>query len=267
MKKALSLVALLLILAVGPAQANRYDLQLGKLVDDGCNISCAQPLFNGLMRELGLVLGPVFLSPAETLGLNGFAFGFEGSVVPINNNRDYWKAAEGNPGSVVFIPRMHVRKGLPFSFEIGTQMAYLPESELFNMGAEIKWALNEGFYFIPDLAVRLAINHTLGSKDFELTNGGWDVSLSKAFGVGGMVSLTPYVGYNMFFVHASSHVVLDNTSARNQVVFASVDWQDNMMHRFFAGLRLITNVFEITAEGLFSDQKLHIFSFRLGFDY
>jgi len=39
MKKALSLVALLLILAVGPAQANRYDLQLGKLVDDGCNIS------------------------------------------------------------------------------------------------------------------------------------------------------------------------------------------------------------------------------------
>ncbi|RLB59685.1 MAG: hypothetical protein DRI34_01040 [Deltaproteobacteria bacterium] len=257
-----------LALISGAARANRYDLHLGNFVSDNCTVSCGQELFDQLMRELGLATAPVFLSPAETLGLNGFSFSLEGSVVPIHNDEDYWQVAtEGDPSSVLFIPHIHIRKGLPFSFEVGAQMSYVPESELFVMGAELKWALNEGFYFIPDFAVRFSINHMIGAKDFELSTGGWDVSLSKAFGVGGMLSLTPYVGYNMMFVHASSHVVLDSTAAMNQVVFGTVNWQDNMFHRFFVGCRLKTYIFQITVEGLFSNNNLHMFNFKLGFDY
>ncbi len=262
------LLVLMVLLPAQIARANRYDLHLGNLVDDACTVSCGQELFNKLMRELGLATGMVILAPAETLGLNGFSFALEGSVVPIHNDEEYWqKATEGSPGSVLFIPHLHVRKGLPFSFEVGAQFSLLPESELFNMGAELKWALNEGFFFVPDLAVRVAINHAVGSKDFELTTGGWDVSLSKAFGIGGMLALTPYAGYNMFFVHASSHVLLDNTSTMHQLVFSEVNWQDNMMHRFFVGVRLTTYIFEVTVEGLFTDQDLHMFNFKLGFDY
>lgn len=251
-----------------PALANRYDLHLGNFINDTCSGDCSQQLFHDLMRELGMASAPVFLSPAETLGLNGFSFALEGSVVPINNDADYWQlATEGSPGSVLFIPHLHVRKGLPFSFEVGAQLSMVPESELFVVGAEVKWAMNEGFYLIPDLAIRFAVNHIIGSKDFELTNGGWDISVSKAFGIGGMFSLTPYAGYNMLFIHASSHVVLENTTEMDQFVFSKVNWKDNMIHRFFVGLRLTTYIFQITVEGLFSNHDLHMFNFKLGFDY
>ena len=257
-----------------PAQAARYDLSLGNYFSPSCTGTCPQERFQSMMTELGLVTAPVFLAPAETLGLNGFEFAFEGSVVPINNGEAYWtEAAEGNPGSVLFIPRVHVRKGLPFSCEVGTQLSYVPESELFVAGAEFKWALNEGFYFIPDLAVRFALNHMIGAKDFELTMGGWDVSLSKAFGIGGMLSLTPYAGYNMLFIHASSHVVIyqpdpvaDPTNW-DQRVFDTVNWNDNMQHRFFVGCRMKTFIFQVVVEGSFASHSVNVFSFKLGFDY
>jgi hypothetical protein len=273
------LLGLALTLASGPATAARYDLSLGRYFTSTCDLNCAQQNFENLVLELGQILAPIQLSPAETAGLNGFTFGIVGTIAPISNTSEFWSAAtEGNPDSVLFIPRIHVTKGLPFSFEIGTQLAYIPESELFAAGAELKWALNEGFYFIPDLAVRFSLNHMIGAKDFELTTGGWDISLSKAFGIGGMLALTPYAGYNMYFVHSSSHVVIginpDDTFTN--YVFTEVNWQDHMLHRFFVGLRLTTFIFQVILEGVFNlshdfDGRtidgVSMFNFKLGFDY
>ena len=272
--------ALLALLVGSPAKAARYDLTLGRFINyidpgtqerfyrdsEGNNVS-PQVLFEGLMTELGMITAPVFLAPAETLGLNGFSFSLEGTIAPISNDENFWtEPIEGKPGSVLFIPHIHMRKGLPFSTEIGAQLSYIPESELFIVGAEAKWALNEGFYWIPDLAVRFTINHMIGSKDFELSTGGWDISLSKAFGVGGMLSLTPYAGYNMHFIHSSSHVVLEDTSEMSDYVFGEMNWQDNMHHRFFFGCRLKTFIFQVTLEGIISD-SVSLFNFKLGFDY
>jgi hypothetical protein len=270
---------LLLGLLIGsPAKAGRYDISLGKFVTSSCPIGdfttgefqpgCAQLLFEGLMTELGMISAPVFLAPAETLGLNGFSFSLEGTIAPISNSEDFWTIpTEGKPSSVIFIPHIHVRKGLPFSTEIGAQLSYIPESELFVVGAEAKWALNEGFYWIPDLAVRFSINHMIGSKDFELSTGGWDISMSKAFGVGGMLSLTPYAGYNMHFIHASSHVILDATPDMLGQVFNEMNWNDNTHHRFFFGCRLKTFIFQFTLEGIIGLDSVSLFNFKLGFDY
>jgi hypothetical protein len=250
-----------------PAQAARYDLHLGKFFNENLTTEQSQALFESLMTELGLVTAPIFLAPAETLGLNGFDLSIEGTIAPISDTENFWvMAAEGDPASILFIPHVHVRKGLPFSTEIGTQISYIPESELFIVGAEFKWALNEGFYYIPDLAVRFSINHMVGSKDFELTAGGWDISLSKAFGVGGMLSLTPYAGYSMVFVHASSHVVLEDSAAMTGRVFSEMSWDDNSFHRFFVGVRLKTYIFQVVAEGIFCSE-VTLFNFKLGFDY
>ncbi len=284
---------LLALLVCTTAQASRYDFSLGRYFSGQCETSCAgqanptqclmdcaQGRFESLMIELGHITAPVFLAPAETLGLNGFAFGFEGSVAPIQGGKPYWtEVTEGNPADAVFIPRVHVRKGLPFSFEVGTQLSYIPESEMFVVGAELKWSLNEGLYYVPDVAVRVAINHTVGPKEFELTTGGWDLSISHPFGLGGMATLTPYAGYNMLFIHTSSHVVLDdhlvnlddndptNDTPRTHV-FQEVAWDDHMYHRFFVGLRLTTHIFQFAAEGIFAlDPQINMFNFMLGLDY
>lgn len=273
----LTLIAALMFSA-SPASAAKYDLNLGRYFSATCDINCAQANYDSLMKELGQITAPIFLAPAETLGLNGFTFGIEGSVVPIQHDQEFWTAAtEGTPGSVLFIPHIHIRKGLPFSFEVGTQLSYIPDSELFTVGAEVKWAVNEGFHYIPDLSVRIAINHTVGAKDFELTTGGWDVALSKAFGIAGMLSLTPYAGYNMLFVHSSSHVVIEIDQTVNPPVFENwvfneVTWNKTMFHRFFFGLRLTTFIFQLAVEGVFTmdandAEGISMFNFKLGFDY
>jgi hypothetical protein len=283
--------ALFLFGLASPAGASRYDFNLGRYFDraNPCytnNTSdaaamrrCAQARFESLMIELGHLTAPVFLSPAESLGLNGFAIGFVGSVAPIKGGEAYWtEVTEGKPASAVFIPRVHIRKGLPFSFEVGTQLAYIPESQMFVVGAELKWSLNEGFYYVPDVAVRVSINHTVGPKEFELTTGGWDLSISHSFGLGGMVTLTPYAGYNMHFVHTSSHVVLDTSGydpanpdpgyVPGNWVFEEVSWDDHMFHRFFVGLRLTTFIFQLAVEGVFAlDPQINMFNFMLGIDY
>ncbi len=271
-----SSLILALTLTVGPARAARYDLSLGNYFSNrpgACNsdFNCAQGLFESLMTELGQVTAPVFLAPAETLGLNGFTFAIEGTVAPISKDEEFWTLpTEGDPSSVLFIPHIHIRKGLPFSFELGTQLSYLPDSEMFILGAEIKWALNEGFYYVPALAFRVAINHMIGPKEFELSTGGWDVSLSKAFGIGGMLALTPYAGYNMMFIHASSHEVIpaiEGACSTLTCVFESMNWDDNIHHRFFVGLRLTTFIFQVVAEGAFTQDGVNMFNFKLGFDY
>jgi len=103
--------------------------------------------------------------------------------------------------------QIHVRKGLPFSFELGGTLTKLMESDMFALGGELKWAFNEGFYYLPDIAVRVAANRLLGSRDLDMLTGGLDVSISHPFGIGGLLSVTPYAGWNLLFVNASSHVL------------------------------------------------------------
>jgi hypothetical protein len=282
-------IGILVCLVDTPALAGRYDLVLGRLctTDSNNQITCSQEKFENLMTELGLITAPVFLAPAETLGLTGFEFALEGTVAPTHSTRNYWKGkiyptdsdentvsvSEGNPQSLIFIPHIHIRKGLPFSFEIGAQLSYIPESEMFTIGAEVKWAFNEGFHYIPDFAVRISMNHMIGPEDFELSTGGWDISISKAFGLGGMASLTPYAGYNMLFINASAHTVLvladpnlSGSEGNRPWVFKTMKWQDNMHHRVFIGCRLITYIFQFVVEGAFS-KEASLFNVKIGFDY
>ncbi|MDY0058443.1 MAG: hypothetical protein RBU45_01405 [Myxococcota bacterium] len=172
-------------------------------------------LFRQFATDFGMVMSPKFLAPAETLGQAGFDIGVDASFSAIANKEPHWTMAmqeEGTaPNSLLSTMQVHVRKGLPFSFELGGTLTKLFESEAYALGGELKWAFNEGFYYLPDIAARVAVNRLLGSRDLDLLTGGFDLSISHPFGIGGMLSLTPYAGWNMLFIHASSHV-LDATA-------------------------------------------------------
>lgn len=168
-------------------------------------------LFKKFATDFGMVMSPKFLAPAETLGQAGFDVGFEASFSAIDPTQEHWQKAspvEGQaPSDVLTTMQIHVRKGLPFSFELGGTLTKLMDSEMFALGGELKWAFNEGFYYLPDIAVRVGANRLLGSRDLDMLTGGLDVSISHPFGIGGLLSLTPYAGWNLLFINASSHVL------------------------------------------------------------
>lgn len=179
----------------------------------GCvlQVTADNELFEQFATGFGLVLGPKFLAPAETLGQAGFDVGFEASFSAIDPSADHWKTAAPDPtetpGDLLSTMQIHVRKGLPFSFELGGTLTKLFDSDMFALGGELKWALNEGFYYLPDIAVRGSINRLLGSRDLDLTTGGVDVSISHPFGIGGMLQFTPYAGWSLLYINAGSHVL------------------------------------------------------------
>jgi hypothetical protein len=280
-------LGLALTWCAGAALAGDKDLTLRRLSNrdevmvDGVTRYNALPdvdAFKSLTRDLGLVFAPRFMSPAETLGEAGFDVGMELSLSSVDNSAAHWRALDGGSPNNFLTGQLHVRKGLPFSLEVGSTLTHLFESEMFALGTEAKLALNEGFLYLPDLAVRGTFNTVLGSSDLNLATLGFDISISKSFGVVGVLNITPYAGYNYLTVIASSRL-LDVTPEdptpptineesgelefQPEFVFST---QTQSINRFFGGLRLLVGVLNITLEGAFAD-SVQTYSGRIGFDF
>src|SRR5262245_47023892 len=95
-----------LLVTSSPARADDNDLALSRFAtaaqpDMNGNIpiggvrldAAANSKFRSLASELGVVLAPKLLSPADTIGFGGFQFSFEYSLTHISNTADYWDAA------------------------------------------------------------------------------------------------------------------------------------------------------------------------------
>ncbi len=171
--------------------------------------------FEGLIKELGQALAPRLLEPAETLGQAGFSMGLSTSVQDIRNKADYWGRAMPVPGDapppVLTSLAMQMRKGLPWSFEIGGGITHLVGSGMYALGTDLKWALSDGLGIgdvrLPDLALRGSVNRLVGNRDLDLIVGGGDVTASYVVPLGGVAQLTPYVGWNLLVINGSSRVL------------------------------------------------------------
>ena len=198
-----------IMVAAAPSQANKLDLTIGRFIDCEYPSQCEADIatYERFMAEYAFGLSPKLMAPASTLGYSGFYMGLEGSLTPTPNGGDSndkrWYKGVGpldeSPG-VMFVPSVHVRKGLPWSMELGGTINYLAESELVGLGADVKWSIFEGYRHgfrgvLPDVAARGSVVRVLGQSDIDMTIIGVDASMSYPFGIGGMLSLTPYVGW------------------------------------------------------------------------
>jgi hypothetical protein len=101
-----------------------------------------------------------------------------------------------------------VRKGLPFSFEVGTVLTLLDDSDLLAVGVEGKWALHEDIFWpLPDLAIHGGVNTLLGSPDLVLTNLQIDALTSLPIGISSVVNLTPFAGYGVVLPFSASRLI------------------------------------------------------------
>lgn len=258
------------LLLASAAFADPYDFRisdLGNPSPGGFNHQLAADAnFRVFARQFGAALTSVNLSPPETLGHSGFAFSAELSSVFFGQQKVKLPTENRDFRGPLLIPSIHVRKGLPFSFELGARGAWIEKSRMGAGTLELKWAINEGFTYLPDIAVRGNITKLLNSRDFDLTAGGFDLGVGKQFAIGGMVTLTPYVGWNWVFVGASSGNVdfhpertladSDRSSAQEQFrdiyVFDSLQAADNSHHRLYGGFRFIGGVAMIGFEFSYS---------------
>jgi hypothetical protein len=223
-----------------------------------------QTQYKSLMSELGVVLAPRFLAPADTLGYNGFQIAFEASFTQIADKSDYWQKGVERV-SAGFLPTLSVmaRKGLwlPLpGFELGAGASKLIGANMYALQAYAKLALHEGFHGwpLPSLAVRGAVSRLTGSPEVDLTVVSIDASVSKSFGLGGTVTLDPYLGGNVLLTFVRGQVI-DTTP--NIDAFkdgpTSLDLNANttfpdpdtiVRWRVFAGFRLVYSILALSGE-------------------
>jgi len=282
MRRLAFLTALALIVPA-TAHADRYDFRLYQLGAPSSD-PAANKRFSAFMQELGVAITNWNLEPPETTGFAGFNFAFEYPVSLVNdsgtlNGIRYWPIDPAYTGTgALQMPGVHVRKGLPFSLELGVKANYIEGSNMVATTIEAKWALNEGFLYFPDLGARGWGTQLIGAREFTLTVAGFDLGLGKQIPINGMCTITPYVGWASVWVAASSNVVdfspgqseTDQFHAPNnasgtatQDVFNSVDIGTNRHNRFYGGIRFIGYVLELGLEGSWAQVNTDVTSYTV----
>ncbi len=280
---------LIWVAAMGAASTGRADPQdfdLTKLGNAASSSSAAaaNDNFRVFANQLGAAISSTDFSPPETLGHSGFNFAAGYSVAKVGDTQAQYWPRQGTPGSdALLMPSVMVRKGLPFSFELGSRFSYITYSRMAAVTLEVKWALNEGFLYLPDLGVRGHGTRLVGTRDFGLTTAGVDVGIGKQFALGGVVTLTPYAGWDFLMVSCVSGVVDFKDPATTTVAYAqanptsntatfnSVTMGQNHSNRFYAGLRFIASALELGAEASMTQTYLNkqtvVFSGKVGLDF
>ncbi|REG32005.1 hypothetical protein ATI61_105332 [Archangium gephyra] len=229
--------------------------------------------FRAFARTFAAVMTSANLMPPETLGHAGFSLNAELSVLglptPGREDGQVTIPTEGTPTNPLLLPSVHVRKGLPFSFELGARVGWIDRSDMFAATGELKWAVNEGFTWLPDIAVRAHVTRLMGNKDFDLTAAGLDFGVGKQFPLGGMVTLTPYGGLDLTGVAASTDTLdFDQARQRNTTtnpanpyagldntgVYQEVKLMENINSRLYGGVRFIGGALQLGAEVSLSNQ-------------
>ena len=119
------LLMLILVLIPGTASADKYDINYNRLANvtanaNGVTVQKNEGAFENLVRDIGIGLAK-FMGPASTLGALGFDVAYEIGFTDINETEDYWTdALDGESAdSMLTTSQLHIRKGPPFSMEIG----------------------------------------------------------------------------------------------------------------------------------------------------
>jgi hypothetical protein len=213
--------------------------------DISFNAGLAQGAFKDLSKEAGAALSYKNLSPAEPLGITGFDVGVESSFVSISTGKNnYWEKAFSNDApSMLVLPKLRARKGLPFGIDIGAMYSFVPGSNIKLYGAEVSYAILEGTVATPALKVRGTYTKLTGVDDLSFQTTGIDASISKGF-----LMLTPYAGVGMVRIDSKAQGRLQTFSTAlsgGSPLSEEKIWQS----RYFAGLQISPlPLFAITAE-------------------
>ncbi|MGE3767609.1 MAG: hypothetical protein AB7L94_35470, partial [Kofleriaceae bacterium] len=127
--------------------------------------------FRALASQLGVILAPRLLTPADTIGFGGFQFSVDYATTTIDPGADYWRALERTtaPGYMSTVG-FFARKGMWFpipSFEVGVGAVHLLDSSTWTGQLYAKVGLHEGYHQLPlpSLAVRGAVSRMMEQRD------------------------------------------------------------------------------------------------------
>lgn len=191
--------------------------------------------WDALLQQLAVSMAPPILAPAASLGPGRFSMGYEAWMTTIASDRPFWQlGTEGRASdtsgtnrftsSPLYWHRISVRMAFPFGFQLGTNVGQLIGTSYFTAGVEVQWSIFEGFRrwgWLPDIAVRGAVQVLFGETEFDLTVPTVDVVISKSITLGNIGTLTPFIAGQLLFILGDSELVDLTPGCDSHVALAS----------------------------------------------
>ena len=235
---------LLLSLCATPAFAAKFDFTIP------ADFTTSE--LNDMVQEAGTVIAYRGIAPAEPQGLTGFDIGVEASFVKVDT--DLWDEvldSNDTPGYLP-VPKLHVRKGLPFGIDLGASYAMVPSSNIKVVAGELQYAILDGSVALPALAVRGHYSTLLGVDDLDLKTYGADAVMSKGF-----LIFTPYAGVGVM----RSEGKYTGNDANLKLV---LDDQSVTTPRVFGGVQVAMALLRLTLDAEFSEVPVYTAKVSLG---
>lgn len=227
------LAALLLVsLLAAPAFAGKYDISLLSTMSNNT--------FKDVVKEAGTVIAYRGIAPAEPQGLTGFDIGVESSFFKVDEN--VWSEVVSDVPTYLPVPRVHVRKGLPFGIDLGASYSTVPASNIKVIGGELQYAILDGGVALPALSVRGHYSTLLGVDDLDLKTYGADVVASK-----GILMFTPYIGAGVLRTDGSY-------SGTNATLKTTLQDQSVTTPRVFGGVQVAIALLRLTLDAEYADE-------------
>jgi hypothetical protein len=128
-----------------------------------------------------------------------------------------------SPDGVLQNYSLKLTKGFPFGLEIAGVFGWMGNSSLVSGGADVRFALFEGFRwpniggYFPDIGAGGGVRTVTGTSQMKLTVASVDAQLSKPIPIAGTVILQPHVGYQWLHIWGDSGTI-DLTSNTDPIV-------------------------------------------------
>ncbi|HEY5949886.1 MAG TPA: hypothetical protein VIV40_30540 [Kofleriaceae bacterium] len=277
-------IALAFLCITSAAYADDNDLVLDRLAtrttDGSGNLTSVvgQNLeLRSLASQLGVVLAPHLLTPADTVGFGGFQLTVDYATTTIDSSASYWRVLASSPDpsgtgsgahgeNTLRTVGFFARKGMWFpvpSVEVGAGAVHLVDSHTWTGQLYTKVALHEGYHQlpIPSLAVRGAVSRMMNQRELDLTVASVDIAVSKHFGIGSTWRFDPFAGWNVLLIVPRSEVIdptpnIDPLTPGNEqdilLNFVFKDQDAITRQRIFVGAKFQYYVFELTLEAQFA---------------
>jgi hypothetical protein len=217
-----------------------------------------QANFSEFARVVGQAIFATPVQPARASGLLGFDAGVAATVVKIDENSAYWRAAV--PSGTTFsshgyigVPRLVASKGFGFGTVSGSY-AKISNSGIKTWGGALDTPLLRGGLLKPELALRLSYSTLTGIDVFREKTYGAEVFLSKGFG-----PVTPYAAVGRMRINAQGDV----PATTRTTAFTLTD--KSSFNRYTAGVRLSLLVPKLVVEVTQAQVRSYAAKISIGF--
>ena len=178
-----------------------------------------------VVRQLGMAIANK-PQTVTSMGIHGFEMSLQNSVSFIDAARysdgspSPWNLAfsdEAAPDNL-WIPSIHIKKGLPMSFEVGARTGMVQGDTGSIFGTYLRFSPVEGYSKSPDVSMQVGYTGYIGNSELGVGTMDASMSIGKSIPFGPLTGVNssiirPFVGTGMYWLRADPRLNPDDAEA------------------------------------------------------